>query len=95
MTEMNGQTTAVAVSLVVVVIVSSILMFIIGFVTGHCFTIRMKTRSGEKMEETSQVPKHSDLTHVYEDIQADRQPELTQNIAYRPIQSIQVHDFVA
>ena len=85
MTNMNGEMAAVTVSLVVVLIVSNIFMFIIGLVTGHCFTIKMK-QSGEKLEVTSQVPEHGDPSHMYEDIQADRHPELKQNVAYGPIQ---------
>ena len=94
MTEMNGETAAVAVSLIVVLIMSIIFMYTIGFVSGHCFTLRRMKHSGEKMTETSELPTqcHGNPAPEYECIQANasyRQPKLKQNVAYGPIHSNQ------
>ena len=78
---MNRETTAVAVS-VIVLVVFGITVFITGIVIGHCLIKRRKTQSGEKLEETKQAPEHSGSVHVYEDIQMDREPEMKQNLAY-------------
>ena len=80
----NGETTAVAVS-VVMLVVFGITVFITGIVIGHCLTKRRKTQSGEKLEEKTQAPEHGGPAHVYEDIQMDKEPELKQNVAYCPI----------
>ena len=67
---MNRETTAVAVS-VVVLVVFGITVFITGIVIGHCLIKRRKTQSGEKLEETRQAPEHGGPAHAYEDIQMD------------------------
>ena len=93
---MNGETTVVAVTLVVtvVLIVSSITVFISGMVIGYCLIKRMKTQSQEKLD-MRQVPEHGGPAHVYEDIQSERQPEMKQNVAYSQIKDMTLYyDFI-
>ena len=78
---MNGETTAVAVSVVVLVMIG-ITVFVTGIVMGHCLIKRRKTQSGEKLEEMRQAPEHGGPAKMYEDIQTDREPELKLNVAY-------------